>query len=202
MAEKEGFQPIDLFGINNLLSHLVAKSIITHEEQDRIIQRIIQGNDMTGFDFPVVSEYGQSDSAISAKTTHGKSFDVLAQKDDREYISLTELAQAHSGATPGYVIQSWLRSGTTLTFLNLWETENNPAYCESAYLELLEKMETFTLTPELWIGQTKAIGIVSKQGKSGGIFSHPIIACEFASWLVPEFKMLLLELSLDREHLK
>lgn len=89
MAEKEGFQPIDLFGINNLLSHLVAKSIITHEEQDGIIQRIIQENDMTGFDFPMVSEYGQSDSAISAKTT------------------------------PGYVIQSWLRSGTTLTFLNL-----------------------------------------------------------------------------------
>ena len=60
---------------------------------------------------------------------------------------------------------------------------------------------SFTLTPKLWIEQTKAIGIVSKQGKSGGTFAHPMIACEFASWIAPEFKMLLLKLSLDRTKL-
>ena len=69
--------------------------------------------------------------------------------------------------------------------------------------ELLEKKKTasFTLTPKLWIEQTKVVGIVSKQGKSGGTFAHPMIACEFASWIAPEFKMLLLKLSLNRTKL-
>lgn len=111
------------------------------------------------------------------------------------------MAQAHSVGSPGYVIQRWLRSENTLAFLNLWEKENNPDYSEGDYTELLEKKKTasFTLTPKLWIERTKAIGIVSKQGKSGGTFAHPMIACEFASWLTPEFKMMLLKLSLERE---
>jgi len=98
------------------------------------------------------------------------------------------------------VIQSWLRSGNTLAFLNLWEKEHNPDYSEAGYMELLEKKKaaSFTLTPKLWIERTKAIGIISKQGKSGGTFAHPMIACEFASWIAPEFKMLLLNLSLNR----
>ena len=65
-----------------------------------------------------------------------------------------------------------------------------------------KKAASFTLTPKLWIERTKAIGIVSKQGKSGGTFAHPMIACEFASWVAPEFKILLLELSLNRGQLK
>ena len=98
------------------------------------------------------------------------------------------------------MIQSWLRSGNTLAFLNLWEKEHNPDYSEAGYMELLEKKKavSFTLASKLWINRTKAIGIVSEQGKSGGTFAHPMIACEFASWVAPEFKMLLLELSLNR----
>lgn len=91
-----------------------------------------------------------------------------------------------------------------MAFLNLWEKENNPDYYEDGYKELLEKKKeaSFTLTPKLWISQTKAIGVISKQGKSGGTYAHPMITCEFASGLVPEFKMLLLKLSLGREQLK
>ena len=37
------------------------------------------------------------------------------------------------------MIQSWMRSGNTLAFLNLWEKENNPDYCEEGYKELLAK---------------------------------------------------------------
>ena len=129
---------------------------------------------------------------------------INAPKPDESYISLTELVRAHSDDAPGYIIQSWMRSGNTLAFLNLWEKENNPDYCEEGYKELLAKKKaaSFTLTPKLWIDQTKATGIISKQGKSGGTFAHPMIACEFASWLVLEFKMLLLNLSLNRKCLK
>ena len=78
------------------------------------------------------------------------------------------------------------------------------AYREAGYIELLEKKKTasFTLTPKLWIEKTKAIGIASKQGKGGGTFAHPMIGCEFASWISPEFKMLLLKLSLGREQVR
>ncbi len=39
---------------------------------------------------------------------------------DDSYISLTEIARAHSEEAPGYVIQRWLRSReNTLAFLNL-----------------------------------------------------------------------------------
>lgn len=111
--------------------------------------------------------------------------------------------RVHSDDAPGYVIQNWMPSGNTLAFLNLWEKENNPDYCEDGYKELLEKKKaaSFTLTPKLWISLTKAIGIISKQGKSGGTFAHPMIACEFASWVAPEFKMSLLKLSLSRQQL-
>lgn len=61
------------------------------------------------------------------------------RKPDESYISLTELVRVHSDDAPGYVIQNWMRSGNTLAFLNLWEKENNPDYCEDGYKELLEK---------------------------------------------------------------
>ena len=88
--------------------------------------------------------------------------------------------------------------------MNLWEKGHNPDYSEAGYMELLEKKKTasFALTTKLWIDRTKAIGIVSKQGKSGETFAHPMVACEFASWIAPEFKMLLLKLSLDRGNLR
>ena len=41
---------------------------------------------------------------------------VLKQKQDENLVSLTKIAQAHSEDSPGYVIQSWLRSGNTLAF--------------------------------------------------------------------------------------
>ena len=39
----------------------------------------------------------------------------------------------------------------------------------------------FTLSPQRWIENTNAIGIVSKSGIGGGTFVHPDIAMEFAS---------------------
>jgi hypothetical protein len=85
--------------------------------------------------------------------------------------------QAHSEAALGYVIQSWLQSVNTSIFLNLWEKENNPGYCEDTYMTLLEKKRaaSFTQTPKLWIDQTKAIGITSKKEKLGGTFVRPMI---------------------------
>ena len=40
-------------------------------------------------------------------------------------VSLTELARQYSDESPGYVIQSWMRSRNTLEFLRQWELEQN-----------------------------------------------------------------------------
>ena len=192
---------VDLIGIGNLLESLVAEAIITCEERDRVIAKIARENDIAEHEYksPHIAGYGMSKREVLERVGRRSS----AASQDESYISLTEIARAHSEDAPGYVIQRWLRSENTLAFLNLWEKENNPDYSDVGYIELLEKKKTasFTLTPKLWIEQTKAIGIVSRQGKSGGTFAHPMFACEFASWIAPEFKMLLLRLSLDRTKL-
>lgn len=204
MAEKEKLNPVDLVGIGNLLEYLVAADNITCEERDRIMLRIAKENGLAEQMLHGFAGYGQGKDEVLKHVAHRKASAPQGKGQDESYTSLTEIARAHSEDAPGYVIQSWLRSGNTLAFLNLWEEEHNPDYDEAGYMELLEKKKaaSFTLTPKLWIERTKAIGIVSKQGKSGGTFAHPMIACEFASWVAPEFKMLLLKLSLERNKLK
>ena len=182
MAEKLSL--VDMIGIGNLLEPLVAEDIITCEERDRIILRIAKDNEIDEYRLSVLAGYKRSKAEVLARMEQRKQSKSQPQKQDDSYISLTELARNHSKNTPGYVIQSWLRSENTLAFLKK------------------KKTASFTLTPKLWIEKTEAIGIASKQGKGGGTFAHPMIGCEFASWISPEFKMLLLKLSLDRERLK
>ena len=195
---------VDMYGIGLMLEHLVAEGNITCEERDRVILRIARENDIAEYMLSNLAGYGRSKQEVLERAKRRKGLESQGKKQEEGYISLTEVARAHSEDAPGYVIQSWLRSGNTLAFLNLWEQENNPNYSETGYAELLKRKKTasFTLTPKLWIDQTKAIGIVSKQGKNGGTFAHPMIACEFASWIAPEFKMQLLKLSLDRTKLR
>ena len=50
------------------------------------------------------------------------------------------------------------------------------------------------MSPQKWIRETNAIGIISKSGRyDGGTFAHSDIALEFASWLSPEFKLYLIQ---------
>lgn len=48
------------------------------------------------------------------------------------------------------------------------------------------------MSPQRWIKETNAIGLVSKSGKNGGTYAHPDIAFEFASWISPEFNLYLI----------
>lgn len=204
MAEKEKFSLVDLVGIGNLLEYLVAANNITYEERNRIMLRIANQNGLVEYMLHGFAAYGQSKDEVLKHIAYRKASAPQSKEQDKSYTSLTEIARAYGEDAPGYVIKSWLRSGNTLAFLNLWEKDHNPDYNEVGCMEPLDKKKTasFTLTPKLWIGRTKAIGIISKQGKSGGTFAHPLIACEFASWFAPEFKMLLLKLLLDRETLR
>ncbi len=110
-------------------------------------------------------------------------------------ISLTESARALSEESPGHVIQSWMRDRSTLEFMALWEAENNADFNRLGYESLMEQQSgSFTMTPKQWIDQTGAMGLVSKQGRNGGTYAHPMIACEFMLWLSPAYKLTFLEM--------
>ena len=102
--------------------------------------------------------------------------------------SLTEIATTKNNDNPSYVIQSWLRDINTLQFLCLWEKDNNSYFVEEVAKELIEKTKqpSFTMTAKLWIKNTRAIGIRSKQGHGGGTFAQQEIAIDFITWAFPE----------------
>ena len=53
---------------------------------------------------------------------------------------------------------------------------------------------TFKMSPQKWIRETNAIGIISKSGRyDGGTYARSDIAFEFASWLSPEFKLYVIQ---------
>lgn len=107
------------------------------------------------------------------------------------YISLTEIARKQTGSSPSYLIQSWLRSKTTIEYLRMWEKIYNPEFREDACDQLVETVHktSTTMTPTLWIKTTNALGIKSSRGKGGGTIAHPEIAEAFQAWLSPEYML-------------
>ena len=102
--------------------------------------------------------------------------------------SLAEIAKKKNHDNPNYVIQRCLRDINTLQFLYLWEKDNNSYFIEEAAKELIEKTKhpSFTLTAKLWIRNTRAIGLRSKQGHGGGTLASQEIAIDFITWVFPE----------------
>lgn len=117
--KKKLLQTIDLARVGNLLEDLIVKDIITCEERDRIIQRIAADNGFPDYKPSILAGYGHRKDDILKWATHKNSTVPLPREPDETYVSLTEIVRTHSSDAPGYVIQSWLRSGNTLAFLNL-----------------------------------------------------------------------------------
>ena len=109
-------------------------------------------------------------------------------------LSLTELVRQYSDESPGYVIQSWMRSRNTLEFLRQWENDMNEGFDDSACEELIYQGHTtsLTITPSLWIRKTHAVGLHVKQGKGGGVNAYPEIAADFRLWLDPKGRLALI----------
>lgn len=126
---------------------------------------------------------------------------TIRSTDGSEYISLTDIAKydeddpLRSVDDPAAVIANWLRSRSTISFLGLWES----LYNQSFNVEEFERLKyssgrpAFTLSPKKWIESTGAIGITSRSGRyGGGTYAHKDIAFEFASWVSPKFKLMLI----------
>lgn len=114
---------------------------------------------------------------------------------DVNYISLTDIARYADEAEPKTPIQNWMRNKDVILYLGLWERINNNNFkgIEFDTFKNEAGSNKFSISPQRWIKETNAIGIISKSGRyGGGTFAHLDIAFEFASWLSPEFKLYLI----------
>ena len=116
--------------------------------------------------------------------------------DGQEFISLTDLARYADNEEPRLPIRDWMRSKEVISYLGLWESINNEAFKGGEFDTFKNEAGSnkFKMSPQKWIRETNAIGIISKSGRyNGGTFAHPDIAFEFASWLSPEFKLYVIQ---------
>lgn len=120
---------------------------------------------------------------------------VVLQQDDQDYISLTDIARHKDPEEPKDIVKNWMRAKSTIEFLGLWETINNPNFKGVEFDSFRREAgsNSFVLSPQKWVAQTNATGIRSKSGNQGGTFAHKDIAFEFASWLSPEFKLFIIK---------
>jgi KilA-N domain. len=116
--------------------------------------------------------------------------------DQKDYISLTDMAKARTDATRAAdVIKNWLRTRTTLEFLGTWELMYNPDFkvVDFDHFRSEAGLHTFTLSVKEWITRTDAIGMYVQSGRYGGTYAHKDIAFEFGSAISPIFKLYLLK---------
>ena len=113
-----------------------------------------------------------------------------------DMVSLTEIARQYTEDSPGYVIQSWMRSRNTLEFLRQWENDMNGGFDDRVCEALIHEAHTtsLTITPSLWIKRTHAVGMRVKQGKGGGVKAYSEIAADFRLWLDPAERLALVRL--------
>jgi len=113
----------------------------------------------------------------------------------KEYISLTDLARYADEDDPRYPIQNWMRNKDVIAYLGLWEKLNNEDFkgVEFDAFKNEAGSNKFKISPQKWIKETNAIGIISKPGNNGGTYAVSDIALEFASWLSPEFKLYVIQ---------
>lgn len=107
--------------------------------------------------------------------------DVL-RINDAEYISLTDLARYADNEEPRLPIRDWMRNKEVISFLGLWESIHNDDFKGGEFDTFKNEAgsNTFKMSPQKWIRETNAIGIISKSGRyDGGTFAHPDIAFEF-----------------------
>ena len=124
---------------------------------------------------------------------------IINQADDKDFISLTDIAKYKNAEEPRIVISNWMSSYSTIDFLATWENLYNPDFNRMEFQTVRGASGRLVMTPKQWIEGMNAIGIISKAGRYGGTYAHSDIAFEFASWISPEFKLYIIK---DYQRLK
>lgn len=124
------------------------------------------------------------------------SVSVKTNKENDDFICLTDMAKFKNAEDPRFVVQKWMSSRNIVEFLGVWEEIYNPNFNRADFDTVKNQAgsNSFSLSPEKWVKIVGAVGINSKSGRyNGGTFAHKDIAFEFASWLSPEFKLYLIK---------
>ncbi|GHT36409.1 hypothetical protein FACS189434_14640 [Bacteroidia bacterium] len=119
---------------------------------------------------------------------------ITFKKEQEDYISLTDIAKVRDVENPSQIISLWLRTYSTIEYLGLWEKLNNSNFNPHIYEGFKNESAKphFWMSPQKWINETNAIGIVSKSGRyGGGTYAHSDIAFKFAAWISAEFELYL-----------
>ncbi|MCP4551222.1 MAG: KilA-N domain-containing protein [Bacteroidetes bacterium] len=53
---------------------------------------------------------------------------AVVQKNNEEYVSITDIAKYKNPDAPADIVKNWLRSKNTIELLGLWEKLNNPDF--------------------------------------------------------------------------
>ncbi len=111
--------------------------------------------------------------------------------NEKDYVSLTDIAKSVSDEKPAYTIQNWIRNNNTIRYLAKWEIVHNENVKVVHLHDLLEKFTNnrSAVSAQKWIDETGAIGLVQKSGRGGGTYAHSDIALNFMYWLSPEFQI-------------
>jgi len=120
---------------------------------------------------------------------------AVGSEEGKDYICITDIAKYKDVENPRYIIQNWMRNRNTIEFLGVWEALYNPNFnrVEFEAFKSQAGLNSFVMTPQKWIENTNAVGIVSKAGRYGGTYAYKDIAFEFASWISVEFKLYLIK---------
>lgn len=163
--------------IEKVLRRAVKKGFITQVEADEFSEKLFEQLDTKKIPGFLPSPLGEKMRA--------------GQVNVKPYVSMTEIAKEKKSSSPGYLIQSWMRSGATIEYLRMWEKIYNPRFQEAACDKLIHTIKTTstTLTPSLWINTTQTMGMRTNRGKGGGTTAHPETAEIFRAWLFPEFML-------------
>ena len=88
-----------------------------------------------------------------------------------------------------------MKNLNTIDFLLEWEKVHNSDFKVDQIVSFRNKYSTNknVLTPQKWVKEMNAIGIVSTSGRYGGTFAHKDIALEFCTWISPAFKVHLIK---------
>ena len=135
------------------------------------------------------------DSIKAVMMVNERKINVL-RVNNQDYISLTDLARYADEEEPRLPIRDWMRNKEVISYLGLWEQLNNKNFKGGEFATFKNEAGSnkFKMSPQKWIKETNAKGIISKSGRyDGGTFAHPDIAFEFASWLSPEFKLYVIQ---------
>jgi len=53
---------------------------------------------------------------------------IKPKKNSDDFISLTDMAKWKSKNSPDQIVANWMRTNFTISFLGLWEIQNNPNF--------------------------------------------------------------------------